>query len=77
MKNITLAIDDEILDRVRVVAAKKRTSINAMVREFLSEIATRETKLSQARRGLLELMDRSTGDMGADWKWNREKTYER
>ena len=77
VKNITLAIEDEILDRVRVVAAEKRTSINALVREFLTEIATRDAKLSQARRELIELMDRSTGDMGPDWKWSREETYER
>jgi hypothetical protein len=77
MKNITLAIEDEILDRVRIVAAEKRTSINAMVREFLTEIATRDVKLAKARRDLLKLMDRSTGDMGPDWKWSREETYER
>lgn len=77
MKNITLAVEDEILERVRVVAAEKRTTINAMVREFLTEIATRDSKLAKARHELLELMDRSTGDMGPDWKWSREETYER
>lgn len=76
MKNITLTVEDEILDRARVVAAEKRTTINAMVREFLTEIATRDIKLSKARRELLELMDRSTGDMGPNWKWSREETYE-
>lgn len=76
MKNITLTVEDEILDRARVVAAEKRTTINAMVREFLTEIATRDVKLSKARRELLELMDRSTGDMGPNWKWSREETYE-
>ncbi len=77
MKNITLSIEDEILERVRIVAAEKRTSINAMVREFLTEIANRDAKIAAARRELLELMDRSTGDMGPDWKWSREETYER
>lgn len=77
MKNITLAVEDEILDRVRIIAAEKRTSISALVREFLTDIANRDAKLSQARRELLELMDRSTGDMGPDWKWSREETYEK
>ena len=77
MKNITLAVEDEILNRARVVAAERRTTINAMVREFLTEVANREAKLSQARRELLELIDNSTGDMGPGWKWNREDAYER
>ena len=39
MKNITLAIEDEVLDKVRVVAAEKRTTVNALVREYLTELA--------------------------------------
>ncbi|MBA4174560.1 MAG: hypothetical protein C0511_18385, partial [Hyphomicrobium sp.] len=34
-KNITLAIDEHLLDKVRVLAAMKRTSVNEMVREYL------------------------------------------
>lgn len=35
-KNITLAIDEDLLDKVRVLAAMKRKSVNEMVREFLN-----------------------------------------
>jgi plasmid stability protein len=35
MKNITLTIDDEIHSRARVLAARRGTSISALVREFL------------------------------------------
>ena len=48
-----------------------------MVREFLTEIANRDDKIAVARRELLGLMDRSTGDMGPNWTWSREGTYER
>ena len=34
-KNITLAIDDDLLQRARVLAAIRRTSVNEMVRTFL------------------------------------------
>ena len=34
-KNITLAIDEDLLDRARVLAAMRRTSVNEMVRQFL------------------------------------------
>ena len=77
VKNITLAIEDEVLDKVRVVAAQKRTTVNAMVRDFLAEIAGRDEKLARARRNLLRLTEESEGRMGANWKFNREETHER
>lgn len=36
-KNITLAIDEDLLQRARVLAAMRRTSVNEMVREFLAD----------------------------------------
>ena len=47
-KNITLAIDEDLLDKVRVLAAIKRTSVNEMVRQFLEREVKRET--AQATR---------------------------
>jgi hypothetical protein len=77
MKNITLAIDDEVLDRVRIVAAEKKTTVNALVREFLADLAGRDERLAEARRQLLRLMDTSEGRMAPDWKFDREETHER
>ena len=36
MANLTLAIDDALLQRAREVAVRENTSVNALVREFLS-----------------------------------------
>ncbi len=77
MKNITLAIDDDILERARVVAAEKRTTVNAMVREFLTEVAGREERRDKARAALLELMRNSKGRMRPDFEFHREETHER
>ena len=77
MRNITLSIDDEILDKVRIVAAQRRTTVNAMVRNFLSEVAGRDEKQAEARKELLRLMETSKGRMRADYKFNREETHER
>jgi hypothetical protein len=77
MKNITLAIDDDILERARVVAAEKRTTVNAMVREFLTEIAGRDERREKARAALLELMRNSKGRMRSDFKFDREESHER
>ncbi len=77
MKNITLAIDDEVLDRVRIVAAEKKTTVNALVREFLADLAGRDERVAEARKQLLRLMDTSKGRMAPDWKFDREETHER
>ena len=77
MKNITLAIEDDILDKVRVVAAEKKTTVNALVREFLADLANRDERRAQARKQLLRLMDTSEGRMADDWKFDRDETHER
>ena len=47
-KNITLTVDEELLDGARILAAKRRTSVNEMVRGFLKREVERET--AQAAR---------------------------
>lgn len=36
-KNLTLSIDEDLLDKSRVLAAMRKTSVNEMIREFLSK----------------------------------------
>jgi hypothetical protein len=76
MKNITLAVDEAVLDRVRVIAAERKTTVNAMVRDYLTETAAQVGRREAARRALLDLIDNSTADMGPNYKWNREALYE-
>ncbi|MBJ7486721.1 DUF6364 family protein [Brevundimonas sp.] len=73
-RNLTLAIDDDLLDKVRVLAAMKRTSVNEMVRGFLARLVEQETSKDEAREALLKLIDESKGRMG-DWRPSREETY--
>jgi Family of unknown function (DUF6364) len=75
-KNITLALDEAVLDRARVIAAERKTTVNAMVRDFLTEIATANDRRAQVRQQLRDLMENSTGRLGPDYKWSREETYE-
>lgn len=70
-RNITLAIDEDLLDKVRVLAALKRTSVNEMVRDFLKRVVEQESAHDEARTGLLRLMDTSEGRMG-DWRPDME-----
>jgi hypothetical protein len=73
-KNLTLAIDEGLLNKVRVLAAMKRTSVNELVRLYLRRLVDEEKGRDEAREHLLKLMDESEGDMG-DWRPSREDTY--
>jgi len=73
-KNITLAIDEDLLDKVRVLAAMKRTSVNELVRSYLARLVEQERGKDEAREELLRLMDESEGRIG-DWRPSREETY--
>jgi plasmid stability protein len=76
MKNITLAIDETLLDEVRIVAAKKGTTVNAMVRDYLTSIASLEDRRDRARRRIRELAEKSTAEVGPV-TWKREDLYDR
>jgi ribonuclease D len=72
MKNITLAVDEELLKAGREYARKHRTTLNALVRRLLAQT------VSSGRRDWLDecfaVMDRSGADSkGA--RWDREDLY--
>jgi hypothetical protein len=75
MKNVTLAVDEKVLEAARAYAASRGTTVNALVREHLAGLADEDRRIAEARRGLIELMDKSTGRLGPDFKWNRDAIY--
>ena len=50
MKNITVAIDDEVHRRARIRAAELDTSVSAVVREFLIGFALGETEFERLKK---------------------------
>lgn len=76
MKNITLAIDEDVLAKARAVAEKRGTTVNAMVREHLTQLATEEERWSRSKERLRLLMDTSTADIGPGFKWSRDMAYD-
>ena len=75
-KNITLAIDESVLEEARVYAAKRNTSVNGLVRDFLEGIAKQEDRTERARRRLRELAERSILEVG-EVTWKRDELYDR
>jgi hypothetical protein len=78
MKNITLAVDDDVLAAVRKFAADKNTTVNGLVRDYLASISeqVRKEAAARARKELVRLSEETTFGLG-DWKWNREELYDR
>jgi hypothetical protein len=77
MKNITLAIEDGVLREARKYAAERETTVNAIVRDYLSRLVARERDSARAREELARLSDESEARLGPDWQWSREDTYDR
>lgn len=75
-KNITLALDEDVLSQVKVIAAKRNTSVNGMVRDYLASVVERERATDEAREALLELAREKAGDLGTQ-RWRREDLYDR
>jgi Family of unknown function (DUF6364) len=76
MKNVTLSIDEAVLDEARVYAAKRKTTVNALVRDYLTRIASEEDRVARARTELRKLARRSTAEVGSI-TWTRDSLYDR
>ena len=77
MKNLTFAVEDDVLAKARVIAAERKMTFNAMVRDFLREVTGRDERTAKARRELLEPAAASKGRMRPGATFSRDETYER
>jgi hypothetical protein len=50
MKNITVSLDDEVYRRARIKAAELDTSVSALVKKYLVELAGQETDFERRKR---------------------------
>jgi hypothetical protein len=75
MKNVTLAIDETLLEKARGLAERRKTSLNAMIRSLLESEVEQEDRIAWARAGMKRLMEESPLDLGSDFKWNRDEIY--
>jgi plasmid stability protein len=76
MKNITVSVDDETYRRARIKAAEQDTSVSALVRRFLAELAGGESdneRLKREERAIREQIDA----FRASDRLPRDKIHER
>ena len=55
MRNITVSVDDDTYRRARMMAAEQDTSVSALVRQFLADMARAETEAERLKREEAEL----------------------
>ena len=74
---ITLSIDDEVVKKVRKIAIEKDTTLTAMVRDYLTSIASRDIAARKADADkLMETFEKVSREMGPR-TWKREDLYDR
>jgi hypothetical protein len=76
MRNITLSVDDDVLAAVRRHANEQNSSVNALVREYLTNLAAYENRADRARARLRQLSKQSAGRLGKK-TWTREELHDR
>ena len=75
-RNVTLTLEEDLLDRARVVAAKRRTSVTELIRRSLEELVVGDQSRNRARARLTALMQKPAYRVDAR-DWTREELHER
>jgi metal-responsive CopG/Arc/MetJ family transcriptional regulator len=76
MKNVTISLDESLLRDARRIAADRSTTLNAMIRGFLEELADRESQAVHARKRIVELCRASRAKAGPRTR-TRDDLHER
>ena len=75
MANLTLSIDDALLQRARQAALRENTSVNALVRDFLERYVDARTRRLQALAAFEAVADASHSVSSGPW--SRDTLHER
>ena len=75
MKNITLAVDEKLLEASRLYAHEHHTTLNALVRDLLRREIGAQKQEHWADTFLR--IAKEAGGNSHGWKWNREEIYDR
>lgn len=77
-RNITLSLPEETLRDVKVLAARRGTSVSALLSETLAGILARESGYAAAKeRGLSSLRRGFDLGTGGEIGWSRDDLHER
>ena len=75
MANLTLSVDDGILQKAREAALREHTSVNALVREYLIRYVDAKSRRMEAIDALDALASRSQSRSSETW--SRDDLHQR
>ena len=76
MANLTITIDDDLLRKARIRALEQGTSVNAILRDYLTAFAGAGDAQTRALADLLTISSGSTARRGSA-TWTRDELHER
>ncbi len=76
MANLTITVDEDVLQRARIRALQQGTSVNALLREYLETYTGRRDAQRRAITELLAIAERATSRRG-ERRWTRDELHER
>lgn len=76
MKNLTLAVEEDVLLEARKLALERGTTVNRLVRDHLKQLVEEQGRRRAALQRLRGRMERGLYEVG-DETWQRETLYER
>jgi len=75
-KNLTLSVPERVLERFRLLAAERKTTVNALVRKFMEDAVGLEERRRAAIERMLELGSKTEAKIDMRG-WDRASSYER
>ena len=76
MANLTLKIDEKLLRRARIRALEQGTTVNELVRNYLSQYAVARADRMRAFRRFLEIAEEARASSGGR-RLKREELHDR
>jgi hypothetical protein len=73
-RNVTVQLDDDVIHRAKVLAAKRGTSLSALVANELERIVEADDRYEEAWRRAEKVLDNATPRGGR--RWRREDLYD-
>ena len=76
MANITLKIDNDLLEKARQMAFQSKTSVNATVKQKLEEFVSSDLAREDALKSLAAFSRRTKAEVG-EKTWTGDELHER
>jgi hypothetical protein len=73
--NLTLQLDEDTIRRARIVAAKRGTSVSALVARELAGLVEQDARYEEARGRAADLIRAATPHGGRSWR--RDELHDR